>query len=450
MKIVIGLLLTALLNQAQPAFAQTVTLRAGVAKIDITPSIPAWLTGYASRKTQATGILTSIWAKALVIEQNQDAEIIFVTVDVLGLSHEIVEDVFDTLQARYHIRRSQLLLNSSHTHSGPMIWPCVDGLYDFSPDDQKKIGLYTQQLSRQIVEVVDRAMQQRFPAKLYSGHGIADFAINRRNDIHPDGPTDHDVPVLKVIDDSNRTKAVLFGYSCHNTTLVDDNTLVNGDYAGFAQLEIESANPGAIGLFLMGCAGDQNPSPRGNVAYAQQHGSELAAAVKAVLNATMKPVHAPIRTDYENIPLAFRPFDKAIYQKDIIGDNIFLQRRAKLMLEAYNKGWSVDKLAYSIQTIRFNDDLCILGLSDEVVVDYDLLFKKMYPKENLYVAGYCNDVQCYIPSLRLLGEGGYEPDESMIYYGQPSAFADDVESRITTAAVEAMKKVGAKPSHDIR
>ena len=427
-----------------PAAAQADAFRAGVAKVDITPAIPAWLTGYASRKTPATGVLQPIWAKALVLEQSADARIIFVTVDVLGLSHEIVEDVYDSLHAKYKIKRSQLLLNSSHTHSGPMIWPCLDGIYDLSPGDQKSVARYTQELAGKIVGAVDQAMGGRFHARLFSGHGEAGFAINRRNNIHPNGPIDHDVPVLKVIDGGGKVKAVLFGYACHNTTLVDDNFLINGDYAGFAQAEIERRNPGAVGLFLMGCAGDQNPSPRGTVADVEAHGGELAAAVQKVLVGSMKPVRAPILTDHERVDLTFRPFDKAVYQKDITGDDVFLQRRAKLMLEAYNKGWKVGSLPYSIQAIRFNNDLCILGLSDEVVVDYDLLFKKLFPHENLYVAGYCNDVQCYIPSLRLLGEGGYEPDESMIYYGQPSAFSDDVEARITRGALEAMKKVGAR------
>jgi neutral ceramidase len=50
-------------------------------------------------------------------------------------------------------------------------------------------------------------------------------------------------------------------------------------------------------------------------------------------------------------------------------------------------------------------------------------------------------VMCYIPSLRVLKEGGYEPDESMIYYGFPGPFDNGVEERIFTAIREVMKKV---------
>ena len=209
-------------------------LKAGVAKVDITPQVPAWINGYASRTSPATGVLQPIWAKALVIEESNDARIIIVTVDILGLSKEIVQDVFSAAQKKYGIRRSQLLLNSSHTHSAPIVWPCVDAIYDFGLEDQAKIASYDQELTQKIVSVIDAAMKDLSEVQLFSGHGSADFAINRRKEFNPNGPVDHDVPVLKVMDRKGLMKAVLFGYACHNTTLVDDNFRINGDYAGFA------------------------------------------------------------------------------------------------------------------------------------------------------------------------------------------------------------------------
>lgn len=422
----------------------TAPINAGVASMDITPDIPVWLSGYASRQTPAKGVLQPIKAKALIIEENQDNRILFVTVDVLGLSHEIVEDVFSAVQKKYGIRRSQLLLNASHTHSGPMIWPCLDVIYDFPEEEQRKVSDYTHRLTQKLIEVIDVAMQHRFRAQLFSGHGAAGFAINRRNAIHPNGPVDHDVPVLKVEDTLGNLKSLLFGYACHNTTLVDNNNLINGDYAGFAQQALEQRYPGATTLFLMGCAGDQNPYPRGTAELAKQHGAALAAAVEKVVNGEMHPVRAPIHTNYNRVYLAYRPVQPSDYQKDITGTDQFLQRRAKLMLEAYNKGWATDKLSYPVQVVRFNNDLTILGMGNEVVVDYSLLFKKMFPSENLYVAGYCNEVQCYIPSKRVWKEGGYEANENMIYYGMPGLFAEDTEDRITKAVTQLMKELGVR------
>lgn len=421
-------------------------LKAGAAKESITPETPMWLNGYAGRDTPATASIHPIWAKALVIEENKNNRVVFVTTDLLGLTHEIVEDVFKYAASKYNIQRSQLLMNASHTHSGPVVWPCLDVIHDFNMDEQRYAEKYVGIVTQKIKDAIDHAFSNLQEAKLYSGHGSAGFAINRRNlrDHNNNGSTDHDVPVLKVVNKNEKPIAILFGYACHNTTLVDDNFLFNGDYAGFAQIEIEKNNPGATALFLMGCGGDQNPEPRGTVALATKYGKELADAVQQTINSKMTKLSSTVRASFVKTNLQFQPFDVAMYQKDIAGDNKYFHRRAKLMLEAYNKGWDVSKLPYPIQAVKFGNDFTIVALSGEVVSDYSLRTKKMLTGKNVYVAGYCNEVTCYIPSKRVLKEGGYEADESMVYYGMPGPFADDVEERIFKAIKEALKKLGIK------
>jgi hypothetical protein len=118
-------------------------------------------------------------------------------------------------------------------------------------------------------------------------------------------------------------------------------------------------------------------------------------------------------------------------------------RRAEAMLKAYDERHPVRTTPYPVQAIRFENGPAILALGGEVVVDYDLRVKREYAGP-LIVAGYSNDVMCYIPSKRVLGEGGYEAVDSMIYYGQPGPFADDVEERIFTEIAKVMKRVGVK------
>jgi hypothetical protein len=129
----------------------------------------------------------------------------------------------------------------------------------------------------------------------------------------------------------------------------------------------------------------------------------------------------------------------------VTGDE-YVQRRAKLMLQAYNKGWDVSKYNYPVQCIRFGKDLTILAMAGEVVVDYALWAKQTFKNENLFVGGYSNEVMCYIPTKRILDEGGYEANSSMIYYVLPGPFADNVEERIQGAVKQVMKRVGVKPS----
>ncbi len=429
-------------------------LLAGVGRVKITPALPMWLTGYAGRDQPATEVLQDIWAKVLVVEsggagaadgRGRGNRVVMVTTDLLGISHEISVEVARQVDSLYGIKRDQLILNASHTHSGPMVWPCVDVIYDFTLEEQRIVSLYGQQLTGNIVKAIGIAMENRAPAKLYNGRGVADFAINRRNVIHANGPIDHDVPVLKVTGMDGKSRCILFGYACHNTTLVETNFKINGDYAGFAQAALEEANPGVQAMFLMGCGGDQNPAPRGTEELAKAHGKELAESVEKVLGGEMAVVRGPVRTAYTTVELPFRRFDPAVYRREIVSDNKYLQRRAKIMLEAYNRGWTPEHLVYPVQVVRFGHDWTILALGGEVVVDYSLRVKNEFAGENLYVAGYSGEVMCYIPSQRVLQEGGYEPDESMIYYGFPGPFADGGEERIFTAIRQVMKKVGVSP-----
>ena len=254
---------------------------AGVARKVITPDTPIWLSGYANRTKPSTEILHDLWAKALVVEENKDIRIIIVTIDIIGLSHELSENIAKRVIDKYGIDRSQLLFNASHTHSGPVIWPSLNAMFELGTDDLQALIRYNRKLADDIVDVIEMAIIDLKPADLYIGHGSADFAINRRNPadkgvvigVNDKGPVDHDVPVLKVAAPDGKIRAILFGYACHNTTL--DVYQVSGDYAGFAQIELEKANQGVTAMYIAGCGADQNPNPRRSVEFAMQHGKTL-------------------------------------------------------------------------------------------------------------------------------------------------------------------------------
>ncbi len=112
------------------------------------------------------------------------------------------------------------------------------------------------------------------------------------------------------------------------------------------------------------------------------------------------------------------------------------------MLEAYDSKHPVRTASYPVQAVRLGDRLTVLALGGEVVVDYALRTKQEYPGQDLVVAGYSNEVMSYIPSTRVLKEGGYEPVESMIYYGQPGPYRENVESTIFGAIHSVLKSVG--------
>ncbi|MHB1306623.1 MAG: neutral/alkaline non-lysosomal ceramidase N-terminal domain-containing protein [Limisphaerales bacterium] len=432
--------------------ARAAGLEAGVARTRITPPQPFWMSGYAARTHPSEGIQQELWAKALAVRDSRGHRAVVVTTDLIGLPRHISDEVAARAQREFRVERSQLLLNSSHTHSGPAVGRNLSVMFDFSPEEAQRVTAYSVQLTDQLVRIIGESLLDLAPAHLSVGHGLVGFAANRRQSspngyhigVNPLGPVDHEVPVLKVSAPDGRLRAVLFGYACHNTTLGGDLYQINGDYAGYAQAAVEAAHPGATALFLMLCGGDQNPNPRGTVDHVVRYGEALAAEVSLVLARPLRRIRPPLRTASETIGLDFAPHTREQFEAESTHEDRFRQRRARLMIEAYDAGQPVRNTSFPVQAIRFGKDLTLLALGGEVVIDYALASKGMFPRENLVVAGYCHDVACYIPSRRVLREGGYEAVESMIYYGQPGPFAESVEEVIHAAIRRVMTQVGAR------
>jgi len=80
--------------------------------------------------------------------------------------------------------------------------------------------------------------------------------------------------------------------------------------------------------------------------------------------------------------------------------------------------------------VRFGEDLILVALPGEVVVDYSLRLKLELAGPTVWVAGYSNDVFGYLPSLRVLEEGGYEGGGAMRYTSFPGPFAPSVEKLV--------------------
>ncbi|MBI5395161.1 MAG: neutral/alkaline non-lysosomal ceramidase N-terminal domain-containing protein [Verrucomicrobia bacterium] len=439
---------------------------AGVAKIKITPPTPFWMSGYANRSNQSVGVVQDLWAKALALRDPQGHRAVIVTTDLIGLHHSVSDEVFARAKKQFKLDRSAVLLTCSHTHSGPVVGLNLNVMFDFSVADKQRVEAYTAGLVDKLVSVIGDSLKDLSPAQLAIAHGSAGFTANRRKvkptgvtmEPNPDGPVDHDVPVLRVTAPDGRLRAIFFGYACHNVTISPrpdpelDFYKIYGDYAGFAQLALEKSHPGTEAMFTILCGADQNPNPRGAVEVARQHGESLATAVDRALGAEMRPVRAPIRTAFQSVPLDFAKHTRQTFEDEIKkaeatkkSDSKFRKRRAEMMLAAYDKGRPIRQVPLPVQAIRFGQDLTILALGGEVVVDYALRSKREYPNENLIAVGYANDVMCYIPSKRVLKEGGYEVDMSMVFYGQPGPFAENVEERIFRAIHQVMQKAGAKP-----
>jgi hypothetical protein len=308
-----------------------------------------------------------------------------------------------------------------------------------------------------VVAAVGEALADLRPARLAMGRGEAGFAMNRREKtdkgvilgVNPEGPVDHSVPVLRVDGEDGRLRAVVFLYACHNTTLGGNVYDIHGDYAGFAEAALEERHPGAAAMFVMGCGGDANPYPRGAVELAREHGRTLADAVEAALAAPLRPVGGSLRTAWDTASLPFAPpparEELESLARDSTTKNAAKQRHAQHLLATLDRdGRLPSNYACPVQTWRLGDEMTLVALSGEVVVEYDLRLKKELGADGLWVAGYCNDVFAYVPSRRVLEEGGYEPATSMIYYGHPGPFAPEVEETLVRKVCEVVGRLQGK------
>jgi len=382
--------------------------KAGAAAVKITPERRLHMSGYAGRKEPAEATQQDLFAKAIAIEDTEGNRVVFVTLDLIGVLETLRTAVATQVHDKYQLPPQALLMNASHTHCGPA----------YGRDDAKD---YFVTLQEALVELVGQALERLQPATLSYSFARCSVAMNRRtpsaegfrNHPNPNGLVDHTVPVLSVHDPDGELRAVVFGYACHNTTMGFRKWL--GDYAGYAQEYFEKDHPGVTALFMMGCGGDQNPYPRSELKYAQMHGRSLATAVEAALEVNQRSsrhqrtLSGPLRFSLATVDLEFATPDRPDFP-------------------------------YPVQIIRFGHDLVLIALGSEVVVDYALRLKGELTRPDgpaIWVAGYSNVYSGYVPSERVLLEGGYE--------ARSRPWKPSLEERIVGKVHELFESSNSKP-----
>ena len=432
-----GILLSAVLQFHQlnaqdlsSAFEDQKGWKAGVARVVITPPEYMWMAGYAARDKPAVG------NKALLI-----------TSDIIGFSRDLSQSICRKLSEMFNLERKDIILSSSHTHSGPVLNNNLYGIYPPFEDKQKEqILRYRKFLETQVMIAAERAVGSLAPSGISTGVGISRFAVNRRESgwegdvlYNPDvkGPSDHSVPVIKISDEDKRLKAIVFGYACHATSLSVNQW--SGDYPGFAQIELERMFPAVTAMFFAGFGADQNPFPRGGVLQAEQYGKELAISVERVLKGDMRQITPSLTTVYEEIELGIaEPPDQQELDHIMKNGAGWEKRWAMMITEKQAAGEKLEDSYpyYPIQVWQLGEQSLVV-LGGEVVVDYTLALRELLGNDIIFMA-YSNDVMTYIPSERVLSEGGYEGRSSMWVYGHRGSWEPGIEEKIINVVVRQM------------
>jgi len=291
--------------------------------------------------------------------------------------------------------------------------------------------------------VARAAAKAAAPAKLEFSIGTATFAMNRRT---KGGPVDHDLPLLVIRGPDGKLRAVWFSYACHCVTL--SHNKVSGDWAGYAQEAIEADHAGCVAVASVGCGADSNPTSgvKGDkIELAQDQGRQIADEVKRLLSTPGKAITSPPAARYARLDLTLdtprtrEEWEQRAKRTDAVGHH------ARVNLARLDRKEALPtKINYPIQSWKFADQLAIVFLPGETVVDYSLRLKREFDRTRLWVNGYSNDGRCYIPSERVLKEGGYEGGDAMIYYDFPQKFAPGLEEKIMQGVAEQIGEFRAK------
>jgi hypothetical protein len=423
--------------------------KVGVAHAKITPAWPLFLAGY-TRTQPFDKVADDLYVKALVLEDRQGQRAALVTSDLLGFPAAIAEPICERISAKTGLRREQILLNSAHTHTGPALSLNPTAQEGKAAGDAQRTVEYTRQMQDQVVAVVVKAAARLEPAQLSWGSGVAHFVMNRRQftptgvvlGANPRGLADRSVPVLRIDAADGTPRAVLFGAAVHNTTLRPQHNFVSGDYAGYAQTYIQEKHPKAMAMFMIGCAGDADPYPHGSLELAREHGATLGKEVCRVLETKLQPVRGPLRVGFERVALPLQEAPaRAELEKAAAGKRGYQPGNARQMLKVLDRdGKLPTHYECPLAVWQFGSDLTLVALSGEVVVDYVPLLEKALGPLRLWITAYNNDVFGYLPSARVLAEGGYETRG--LYSGGVGYFARGAQDVLVERVRALAKQVG--------
>jgi hypothetical protein len=365
-------------------------LRAGAARVDITPPIGHPLWGYGGRHQGSTGVEDRLHARALVLEVG-GRRLALVALD-LGRAPTRTATAGVRARVARDGKIDALFLVASHTHHGPILevdtWP--------TPTTS-----YVRALGQKLGDVVLAAVKDLRPAKL--GLASKECARNRnRHSKRPDGPVDRTLLVLRVEDQAGKVIAHAVNFAAHPTMRPRKDLRLSADYPG-ALCALVEKEAGGVCLFLQGAAGDLSTRPgageQGPEKFGQALAREALALVKAVkLDAMQK---ATLETRDEDITLPSRTqLDNPVWRAT-------LTTAFSAGLVAFYEREYRDGVRPRLTTALLDGRVGFVGVSGEFFAGHALHLRRRARLEHLLFLGYCNDYQQYFPTIEAASEGGY-------------------------------------------
>jgi hypothetical protein len=244
-------------------------LRAGVARVDITPPVPIDCVGFVRRADPVVDVLAPLNATALVVEDESTGNrAVIVAFDLIGIDvnqgRRIRQEIADTVGCS----PDSVLLNYSHTHAAPHPFDEHPKLGGSAQEISASNANYIESLPFRLASAAFMAVREMVPVRIGAASGLAEgIAVNRRERLpdgrtvlgwNPEGVSDPEVSVVRIDHLDGNPLAVIVGFACHPVVLGGENPFIGPDFPGVVREVIES-NTDALCLFLQGAAGDILP-----------------------------------------------------------------------------------------------------------------------------------------------------------------------------------------------
>jgi hypothetical protein len=390
-------------------WAQAATLRAGVAKVDITPQAKEVMWGFEDRLTPADGTIDPLFARVLVLEAGTQ-RLALVTLD-LGRSFgpEAIDEIHNAVEKSSGI--TTLLLSASHTHSAPVI------------QDVYKNGVpaWERAARDKIKHAIQGAADHLSDARIGSGTGIAYIGHNRlkitadgkvswfeRNPTQiPTAPVDPTVTVIRVDRADGTPLAMVVNYACHPVVFGSGNTRYSADYPAVMNSVVEEAlGGGALSFFLQGAPGDINPF------FTQQPMQEDALKMREWTGMKLGKEAARVAKEIRTEPEAQASIEAS--EESIIARLRWNKRQFEAALLKFlgpqgieQAGPVMQEFPIRVTTALINKQIAIATFPGEPFVDFQINWRDRCPVRTTVLAGYTNGYYGYFPTIAAAARGGY-------------------------------------------
>ncbi len=448
--------------------AAQIGAQAGWAEVEITPPLGIGLGGRGGPETVAKKVLDPLFAEVLYVKDPKNTGFVLVSFDVIGLPHDLSDRLRADIVSELGVEWNLVLLNASHTHSGPyMIRSLIAGV---GPAPQIEID-YFNGLEEKIVAATRTAAKNLKPVKVEVFQGISDVGINRRGKnklgkrgILPDpkGPYDEKVWVMKLTPDTGPV-AVVFSYACHPVVVYGfTNSAVSADFPGVARNALrEALGPQTHVQFVQGFAGDVRPRAtadldkgvfgRSGPAVLEKTGRDLAQAVLAAMKMRGKALSLNIAGTADR---PFLPRDKPppreLYEKmrddSLAATNMFRLAVSEYWLQRYDSGEGFARGdAWSLGLIRLADNQWIVHSGGEPCAEWRAKISQWLAPLKIVTFGYSQEAKSYLPTESMLPEGGYEVLASNeARASTPAPYAPGIEAAIKASLLRQLAFIQAK------